>query len=466
MKTLFITGASGFIGRCLLAKLNPTAFETIYCLSRTGKQPGLDLSARSNIRTIKGDLFDADAYAESLASSDTVIHLAAVTGKAKPEEYFHVNAKGTEFLVNQCEKHGVKNFIYISTIAVKYPDISRYYYAQSKKAGEGAVQRSSLSFSIVRPTIVIGKGGAIWLNLAKFAKAPFPFIIGDGKVRIQPIYVEDLGSILISIIDNELFSNETYDLGGPEIIPFEEFIQLIHLEYHGRQASLRHIPLRPLIYFLVIPEKYFYSLLPINSGQLSPFLFDSVAKSNALHDLHVPGMHSPEKMIRIVIHKEKRDLFYEKLRDECRIFCRYLMRMEPSEYVTKKYADAHRVRNADSQFRATAFDRFLIKFSRLNNLCTKLADSYARIFSNRSVFRKKLILLLAILESTHPYHEYLDSMDSYGKPKLFVALLLKALLFSLHLALSALVLAPFHVAFAAASKLQSSNSPTTTEDVT
>jgi NADH dehydrogenase len=465
MKTLFITGASGFIGRHLLAKIDHKAFNRVYCLIRTSKLPSVDLSAHPNIKVIEGDLFDADAYAESLASSDIVLHLAASTGKAKPEEYFHVNAEGTEFLVHQCEGHGVEEFIYVSTIAVKYPDISRYYYAQSKKAGEDALKESSLSYSIVRPTIVIGKDGPIWLNLSKLAKAPFPFIFGDGKTKIQPVCVEDLVNILLSVIVNEIFSNETSDLGGPDIIAFEEFIRLIHLEYNGKQTTLRHIPLKPLIYFLGILEKYLYPFLPITTGQLSPFRYDSVAEPNPLHDRHAPGMVSPQEMIRIVVQKEEEELSIKKLFDECMVFCRYLLDMEPSEYVSQKYADAHGIRNADSQFRSSPFDRFLINFSQWSTLCSKLVDSYTRIFSKRSVFRKKLILLLAILESTHPYHEYLDSVDSYSKPKLFAALLMKPFVFAFYLALSVLLLAPFHIAFAAVSKLRSSNNPTIPEEV-
>jgi NADH dehydrogenase len=464
MKTLFITGASGFIGRHLLAKIDPKGFDAIYCLSRTGEVPALDLSSHQNIRVIKGDLSDADSYAEPLSSSDTVLHLAAVTGKAKPEEYFHVNAEGTDFLVHQCEKHGVKNFLYVSTIAVKYPDISRYYYAQSKKAGEDTVKTSSLCYSIVKPTIVLGKDGPIWLNLAKLAKAPLPFIFGDGKAKIQPIYVEDLVDILMSVIDNEIFSNETYDLGGPEIMPFEEFIQLIHSEYHARQTSIRHIPMKPFIYLLGSLEKYFCSFLPITTGQLSPFRYNSIIEPNPLHDRHSPGMSSPKEMIRIIVDKEKEELVFNKLYNECKVFCRYLPNMEPSEYIIEKYSDAHRTRNYDSQFRATSFDRFLISLSLRNILCTKLVDSYTRVFSGRSVFRKKLILFLAILETTHPYHEYLDSVDSYSRPKLFAALLMKPLLFGFHLALSTIMLAPLHVAFSAASKFRPSKNPTITEE--
>jgi NADH dehydrogenase len=457
MKTLFITGASGFIGRHLLAKIDHKAFDTIYCLSRTGELPGLNLAAHPNIRVIRGDLFDAHAYTESLASSDVVLHLAAVTGKAKPEEYFHVIVKGTEFLVRQCERLGVKGFLLASTIAVKYPDVSRYYYAQSKKIAEKVVKESRLSYSILRPTIVIGKDGPIWLKLSKLARAPFPFIFGDGKARIQPIYVEDLVDILISVIDNEIFSNETYDMGGPEILPFEEFIHLIHSEYMGKRTSIQHIPLKPLLYLLGTLEKFFYSFLPVTTGQLSPFRYNSVADPNPLHGRHAIGIKSPEGMIRTIVAGEKEDLALKRLYHECKVFCHYLVNTPPIEYVSKKYADAQRAKNSDFQFRSSSFDRFLIKFSQWNTIYTRVSDSYTRVFSKHSVFRKKLILLLAILETTSPHYKYLDTIDSSSMTTFYISLFKNCFIFGSILLLSLVILGPVHILLGAYSKFRTSH---------
>ena len=147
--SLFISGASGFIASHLLQKIALKHYKNIYCLSRTESQIITRLSEYDNFEFIKGDLYDANRYASCLASADTVVHLAAVTGKAKREEYFNVNTEGTQFFIQQCEQSGVQNFLHISTIAVKFPEPSRYYYAQSKRQAEDAVKNSNLNFTIV-----------------------------------------------------------------------------------------------------------------------------------------------------------------------------------------------------------------------------------------------------------------------------------------------------------------------------
>jgi NADH dehydrogenase len=93
-----------------------------------------------------------------LTGCNTVLHLAAATGKAAKEDYYNIIVNGTSELISNCHKAGVRNILYVSTIAVKYPDKYRYDYAQSKEQAEVIIRNSGLNYAIVRPTIVIGQG--------------------------------------------------------------------------------------------------------------------------------------------------------------------------------------------------------------------------------------------------------------------------------------------------------------------
>jgi len=302
--SLFITGSSGFIASSFLQKIKPEDYKNIYCLSRRESKVMTSLSGHNNFRFIKGSIFDADLYIPYLSLCDTVIHFAAATGKAKPEEYFKINAEGTKFLIKQCEQLNVKNFLFISSISVKFADISRYYYAQSKKIGEDAVRGSSLNYTIVRPTIVIGKGSLILQSLVRLAKAPIILIFGDGKTNIQPIYVDDLVDCLLSIIHEGIFLNETYEIGGPEVISIENFIKKIHQAYYNKEPKTVHIPLGLLIPILSLLEKLMYSYMPVNIGQLSSFRYDGIAEENKILRKHLPHMKGINTMLRSSINNE------------------------------------------------------------------------------------------------------------------------------------------------------------------
>jgi len=302
--SLFVTGSSGFIAGNFLQEIQPQDYKNIYCLSRSDSKVITSLSEHNNLKFIKGSIFDAHLYTSYLSSCDTVIHFAAATGKANPEEYFKVNAEGTKFLVKQCEELNVKKFLYISSISVKFADISQYYYAQSKKKGEDAVRNSSLNYTIVRPTIVIGKESLILKSLVKLAKSSVIPIFGNGQANIQPIYVNDLTDCLLYIIREGIFLNETYEIGGPDVISIEDFIKRIRQIFYNKKSRTVHIPLGLLIPILSFLEKIFYSYMPINIGQLSSFRYDGTIEENRIFHKHLSQMKNIDTMLRLARNNE------------------------------------------------------------------------------------------------------------------------------------------------------------------
>jgi hypothetical protein len=110
----------------------------------------------------------------------------------------------------------------------------------------------------------------------------------------------------------------------------------------------------------------------------------------------------------------------ETLNRECSVFSIYLVGQPPSEYVKKKYRAAHQT---GSLLGAPAHpgDDFLVRVARIGPRSAKLIDGYTRVFRPFSTVRKKLVLMLAILESCAPAHKYLDSADSAA----FLVLLLR-----------------------------------------
>lgn len=303
MSSLFITGHTGFIGRTLLEKIDATNYQEVFCLSRSQAAGGPVLHQSKQFRLIHGDVCDTESFKSQLANCETVIHLAAVTGKASQEEYFRVNTRGTELLLEACEKQGVKNFLYVSTIAAKFADKTHYYYAQSKELGERAVKRSSLNYTIIRPTIVVGKGAAVSKALSRLAMKPVLFMLGDGTTLIQPISIGDLVDSLLLALERP-FCNEVFELGGPEQITFERFLKNIHRLYYHREPLVVHLPLRPLITLISFMEQHVSSKLPVSSGQLSAFKNDGTIETNMIFSQLAGQMKNVNEMLADVVGHE------------------------------------------------------------------------------------------------------------------------------------------------------------------
>ena len=107
-----------------------------------------------------------------------------------------------------------------------------------------------------------------------------------------------------------------------------------------------------------------------------------------------------------------------QLSDECHVFCKYLINQKPNNYILEKYREGH----SASKLYENRFDKLLIRIARINPSFTKLVDTYARVCFQNSVVRKKLVLLLAILESCAPTHRYLDVADAHGKTIFYITI--------------------------------------------
>lgn len=134
----------------------------------------------------------------------------------------------------------------------------------------------------------------------------------------------------------------------------------------------------------------------------------------------------------------------EELQRECTLFCHYLARQQPTDYVTAKYIDGHRFNGVSDLQYLDKIDRFLLRVARAGPFTLRIADAYARIFYHRAVLRKKLVLLLAILESCAPTHRFFDVADRAGKMRFYFGMLRSTVLFVLNLLIALLVIAPFH----------------------
>lgn len=107
------------------------------------------------------------------------------------------------------------------------------------------------------------------------------------------------------------------------------------------------------------------------------------------------------------------------------MFTRYLLGRPPSRYVCAKYKEAHS--KTPTLAESDEFDAFLVRIARRSPALTRLADSYATLFGRSTVLRKKLVLLLAILESSAPSYQAIDKVVNWNRGLTMLLLLLRGL---------------------------------------
>ena len=127
---------------------------------------------------------------------------------------------------------------------------------------------------------------------------------------------------------------------------------------------------------------------------------------------------------------------------ECDVFCRYLVGRSATLFVAGKYAEAH---SCDPRYcAASSFDSFLLGVASLSPQFAQWSDSYACVAARTSLLRRKLILLIAILESCSPEQGFDEQVQDTLAASVIVRIGWRGLLFVARFLLAALFFAPIH----------------------
>jgi NADH dehydrogenase len=403
MRRVFLTGGGGFIGSRLLRTLVDGGHQ-VFALDRAGTVRKTGLLPESQI--VRGDLLAPDTYRQALASTDIVVHLAAATGRAPAAEHWRINAVGTETLINECRAAGIHRIVAVSSIATTFADLKGYPYALAKTSAERAVERSGLGYVVLRPTMVLGPGSPILDALARLASLPVIPVFGSGRTPVQPVHVDDVAGIIRAVVERDRLPGETIDVGGQDVVSIEELLQQIRIARTGRRGPVWHVPLGMVLPALNLAEAVGAGrLLPFSVGQLATFRFPGIAAPH-------PMVEAPRATLQQMVSGPPVPVEDDALTGECRVFTRHLIGSEPPHYVTAHYARAHRT--SPKFVPEDRFDRYLVRFAARHPVLTRLADSYARVFVPASLLRRKLVLLLAVLETAPQSHRMIDRPPGGG----------------------------------------------------
>jgi NADH dehydrogenase len=298
--TLFVTGISGLVGRSLLERLAPRRVD-----DGKGRRPDriLGLSrnvtavAEKNVELVRGDLTAPSKWEAKLEGVDVVVHVGASTGKVREAEHMRVNVDGTRNLIEAAKRAGVPRFLFVSTIAATFPELKRYPYGRSKVRAEELVRESGLEWSILRPTIVLGKRAPAWHGLVGLARLPVMPVFGPGTARVQPVVVDDLAHAIAEWIHDDSLLGMDLDLGGPDTLTFEDLLRRVRARLKGKQGPVVHLPAGLMIEVLAALEGPLLPVLPLSAGQIYAFVHDGVAQPNPLAERLAPGMKGIDDVI-------------------------------------------------------------------------------------------------------------------------------------------------------------------------
>jgi nucleoside-diphosphate-sugar epimerase len=232
--TVLVTGATGFIGRRVLARLVAEG-RPVRVLCRDERRLPDELRTSRHLEVVGGDVADPAAVARACVGVSRIIHLAATTNGTR-EEFDRTTLGGTRNILEAAIAAGVEHIVYVSSMSVYdysdlpaktlvdesaplevYPEL-RGEYARSKRLAENLVgeyrTRGAPPICIVRPGVAYGPGDRspfAVLNSLKRVGGIF-LVVGGGRRQVPLVYVDNLADALILLLDTPAAAGHVYNV--------------------------------------------------------------------------------------------------------------------------------------------------------------------------------------------------------------------------------------------------------------
>ena len=255
---VLVTGAAGFIGKCLAKVL----IERGSSVRRCGRNTGL------NIDIAVGDIGEDTDWSRALSGVDKVVHLMALAhvgnaaDKGLIDEYRRVNVGACVNLARQAAEAGVNRFVFLSSIGVngerndipfteQVSPVPVRPYAVSKLEAEQALRElaieTGIEVVIIRPPLVYGPDApGNFARLVKLAGLGLPLPLGAVRNRRSFIALDNLVDFIAVCLDEDAAANETFVVADGEDISTSELLRRMG-RLLDRPVILIPVPLRILL---------------------------------------------------------------------------------------------------------------------------------------------------------------------------------------------------------------------------
>ena len=280
-KTVLVVGATGYIGNAVVAEAVQQGYDVIAVTrsSRTDRQ-------FEGAEVVNADVTDPASVARVFDRRIDIVISCLACRSGLPKDFDAIDYKATLNILNTALEKGTEQFILLSAICVRKPDLPLQL---AKLKMEDALIRSGINYTIVRPTAYFW----VFDVQTKMIENGKPgFLIGTGdQARHNPIAKEDLAEFMVGCIDSSEHINRLHIIGGPEvpgnIITYKDSLMMI-FESLGKEPKLVNIP--SWLYMAVIRILRFLGLFSRKIGVFSEFLHITYYY---LHDdMRAPGYGS------------------------------------------------------------------------------------------------------------------------------------------------------------------------------
>ncbi|MEX0745857.1 MAG: complex I NDUFA9 subunit family protein [Phycisphaeraceae bacterium] len=269
MTTVCVFGGTGFLGRRLVRRLageGATVRVAVRSPERARSVPDLD-----RVQVLRADVREPASVAAVVAGCDAVVNAVSAYVEKAGVSFESVHVEGARAVAQESLAAGVSRLVLVSGIGADPASASPYIRARGH--GELAARQAFPGCVVVRPGAMFGTGDALFGALADIVRlSPVVPLIGGGRTRVQPVYVEDVAEAIARVLAGS--PGQTHELAGPGVYTLRELVEFV-LRLVGKRRLLVPVP-----FAVAEIQARLFELLPnppLTTGQVDLLRRDNLA---------------------------------------------------------------------------------------------------------------------------------------------------------------------------------------------
>jgi uncharacterized protein YbjT (DUF2867 family) len=237
-----ITGANSAVGQAILRWVAAHPEAPISCVAAVRSERAADeirhlVGERNGLLRIAYD--DPASLDAVFQGACTVIHLAGILVEYPGSTYEQANVASARAVIEAAKRNGVGKIVLVSAVGASETSPNRYWL--TKWQAEALVRDSGLSYTVIRPPLLLGPGTEGSTALKRNASQQKVTLIGGGRNIQQPLHVDDLAHAAILATQPLVANNRTLDLVGPTALPDREIVERA-ARLMGHEVRVKSVP--------------------------------------------------------------------------------------------------------------------------------------------------------------------------------------------------------------------------------
>jgi len=235
-----VFGGSGFVGRHVVRALAKRGYRVRVAVRRPDLA-GFLLPAGyvGQISLVQANLRYRQSIFRAVEGSSHVVNCVGIMFESGRNTFDAVQDFGARSIAEAASAAGAR-LTHISAIGAD-PN-SESSYAGTKGRAEATIFSLLPDAVILRPSIMFGPEDSFFNKFAAMARI-FPALplVGGGKTKFQPVYVEDVAEAVARSVDGTIAPGKVYELGGPEVMTFRQCLETMQ-RITNRERALISLP--------------------------------------------------------------------------------------------------------------------------------------------------------------------------------------------------------------------------------